>query len=314
MTEEQQEWTFAVSAPARLSLSNIRGSVEVGPGEEGIIVITASIQANSGDADRTEIHVEQAQDGAVTVETRFDNGNGWLFVRSRPCKVEYRVLLPRACALKVSCVSSSISLQGLKGAFDLKTVSGDVTLKDLSGRIRAHSVSGGISGQGIAGSTEVETVSGQARLSAAQLSTVEATTVSADAEFHTPLLEGPYRLKTVSGTMRLIVPPETGCTIHSSSISGRLETSLPITGSTQKGRARGHYELQGGGPTIRFSSVSGDLWVTPSEEVPAVAFSGQPAHRAQHELIDRIARGELSALEGLSALRELRRPTTGQPQ
>lgn len=79
----------------------------------------------------------------------------------------------------------------------------------------------------------------------------------------TPLGEGPYRFKTVSGNVRLILPPETGCTVGFRSMSGRLKTSLPTTRSRRQ-IGQSYAELQGGGPEVHFSSMSGNLSVVPS--------------------------------------------------
>jgi hypothetical protein len=76
----------------------------------------------------------------------------------------------------------------------------------------------------------------------------------------TSLGEGPYKFRTMSGDLKLVLPPETGCTIGFNSISGRLKTSLPTTRSRWQ-RHNWQAELQGGGPKVRFSSVSGDFSV-----------------------------------------------------
>jgi len=53
LMSEIMEKNFTVTAPARLELSNIRGSVEIHPGEEGIIRNQITKDANSGDAARS---------------------------------------------------------------------------------------------------------------------------------------------------------------------------------------------------------------------------------------------------------------------
>ena len=87
--------------------------------------------------------------------------------------------------------------------------------------------------------------------------------MSGDLLLETPLGEGPYRFKTMSGDVRLVLPPETGCSIGFSSMSGRLKTSLPVVRS-QRQRRHWHAELQGGGPEVRFNSMSGSLSVMQS--------------------------------------------------
>jgi hypothetical protein len=259
MAKETMEREFTVTTPADLALTNIRGSVDIQPGEDGLVLITAVKRLHTGDSDRTEIEVWQEEDGRVVAKTHFRK-DGWLsFNERRPCRVDYTVRVPRECSARVGCVSSSALVQGLEGEFQIKTVSGRVVLKDLSGRVKATSVSGDVFGERISGPTEFESVSGDVFLTESHLPIVRGSSVSGDLFLETLLGEGPYRLTTVSGDARLVLPPEAGCTVGFSSMSGSLKTSLP---GVRSGRHR-HWraELQGGGPEVNFSSMSGDLLV-----------------------------------------------------
>ena len=317
--EELIEKTFRVPAPARLSLSNIRGSIEIQPGDDDIVNVTAVKHLGTGNPDRTEIEIRQVEDGSVSVETRFPEAGFKLFGWRQPCKVDYIVRVPHACSVKMSGVSCTASIRGLQGVFDLGTVSGPLSMADLTGRLRASGVSGSISGVRLSGPIQLENVSGSAELMESQLSVVVGSTVSGRIVLETPLAEGPYRFKTVSGAVRLIVPPETGCIVEGSGVSGRLKTSLPTTHSRRSG---GHWcvELHGGGPEIRFSSVSGDLWLVPpdgaapvasplvggtvagSQDVAGVTPSVPSTAEDRLHILDRISRGELSVEDGLAAL------------
>lgn len=260
MLQETIKREFDVTAPACLTVLNIRGSVDVQPGDDNIVTITAVKHLETGDSDRTEIEIRQKEDGRVIVKTGFEE-NGWrFFTPHHPCKVDYTVRVPHNCILKARCVSSRALVQGLEGEFDVKTISGRVTLKDLSGKIKAVSVSGKILGERLSGPTEFKSVSGKVYLTESDLPIVTGSSVSGNLVLETPLGEGPYRLKTVSGDLRLVLPPETGCSVGFSSNSGRFKTSLPTTRSLWRCNER-QAELQGGGPEVRFSSVSGDCSV-----------------------------------------------------
>ncbi len=147
MLRETTEQKFDVTMPACLTIANIRGSVDVQASDDGVVTITAVKHLETGDSDRTEIKIRQKEDGSVAVKTVFEEGGWRLFTPRHPCKVDYTVRVPRDCALKVRCVSSSALVQDLKGKFDVKTVSGRVTLRDLSGKIKVSSVSGRILGE-----------------------------------------------------------------------------------------------------------------------------------------------------------------------
>ena len=116
---EIMEKNFTVSSPARLDLSNIRGSVKIRPGEDGVIHIQVTKDANSGDAKRTEIELSQASDGTVKAATHFpDAAWSWLF-GSFPCRVDYVVTAPRKCSLKINGVSSAALAEGFEGEFGM---------------------------------------------------------------------------------------------------------------------------------------------------------------------------------------------------
>ena len=260
MLQETIEQKFDVTTPACLTVTNIRGSVHVQPSDDGVVTITAVKHLETGDSDRTEIKIRQKEDGSVTVKTIFEESGWRLFASCHPCKVDYTVRVPRHCTLKVRGVSSSALVQGLEGEFDVKTVSGRVILKDLSGKIKATSVSGKILGERLVGPTDFESVSGKVSLTESHLPVVTGSSVSGDLVLETPLSEGPYKLSSMSGDLKLVLPPDTGCTIGFSSVSGRLKTSLPTTRS-QWQRHKWQAELQGGGPQVHFSSISGDFSV-----------------------------------------------------
>ena len=270
------EKTFTVAAPARLELSNIRGSVEIHPGEEGVIHIQITKDANSGDAKRTEIELSQAKDGTVTVATHFPEAAwSWLF-GSYPCRVEYVVQAPRNCSLKIKGVSSEAIAEGFEGEFSFHSVSGEMTLRNLSGPVKINTISGNVelaeltgdlclttvsgkvSGRHIQGSVQLNTVSGQVALDESSLVSVDASTVSARMGYQTAFGAGPYRFNSVSGDVELSVPPETRCSAELHAISGKLFTKLPATSIQQK-NGNQTAEIQGGGVKVHLHSVSGNL-------------------------------------------------------
>jgi DUF4097 and DUF4098 domain-containing protein YvlB len=270
------EKTFIVSSPAQLDLSNIRGSVEVHPGEEDVIRIHVSKDTNSGDASRTEIELSQAGDGTVKAATHFPEGAwSWLF-GSFPCRVDYVVQAPSTCSLKINGVSSKTLAEGFEGEFSFHSVSGEMTLRSLSGPVKVNTVSGGVelaeltgdvnlttvsgkvSGKHIQGPVHLNTVSGQVALDESSLSSVDASTVSGRMEYQMAFGAGPYRFNSVSGDVELLVPPETRCSAELHAISGKLFTKLPAT-SIARQNGNQTAEIQGGGVNVYLHSVSGNL-------------------------------------------------------
>lgn len=273
---ETIEKTFAVSSPARLNLSNIRGSVKIYQGDEGAIHVTAVKHAGFGDTKRTEIELSQEADGTVKVVTHFpDSGWGWI-IGSFPCRVDYVVQAPRRCSLQIKGVSNETSAEGFEGEFSFHSVSGEMTLHNLTGpvkvdtvsgemelaelssELRLTTVSGRISGRHLSGPLHLNTISGKVDLEQSSLPSAEATTVSGEMDFQTALGEGPYRFNSVSGDVRLTLPAEAHCSAELHAISGTLSTQLPATSMSRHNGAQ-TVDVQGGGVKLFVHSVSGNL-------------------------------------------------------
>ena len=117
MSDETIEKTFQVAAPARLIISNVRGSVTIQPGEANVIEVKA-VKHGNFDNDRNTVEMTQDADGSVRVETR---SNEALFgFLSHPPKVDYIVRVPQGIHLDASCVSSSLMVSDLEGVFQIK--------------------------------------------------------------------------------------------------------------------------------------------------------------------------------------------------
>jgi len=301
MTIQSVEHTFSVHAPARLSLANIRGTVEVTAGEVDTIYVLANKRLETGDADNTQILIDQADDGSVSVETRF-NGMSWLSQPgAKPCKVDYLVRMPQECDLHIKGVSNSTSLQGVSGRISISMVSGPLKLTDLTGSLQVKSVSGDISGDKINGELALETVSGDALLADSNLSELHASTVSGDLHIHSPLSDKPVYLKSVSGDVILYVSTQTGCNIDSHSISGTVVTSLPVT-ERHKRLGETHVTIGEGGTSIQHRSISGDLIIKDSENAETPAREAKQDIPDHMGMLERIERGEMTVEEALHAL------------
>jgi DUF4097 and DUF4098 domain-containing protein YvlB len=276
MSDENFEQVFQVTGPARLEVSNIRGSVEIRPGAEGVITVKAEKLVNTGDANQTEIEMTQEADGSVKVKTRFsDFWLGWIF-GSKPCEVNYIISAPRACALQVNGVSNDLFAEGFKGDATFKTVSGDMTvralngslsfdsvsgdlqLSDLTGNLRLNTVSGDITGTHLSGTVSLNTVSGDFEVEQSSLPSVSATTVSGEIGLETGLGDGPYKFNSVSGDLTLKVPADTCCTAELHTLSGDLSVKLPVA-SVLRHNGTQTTEIQGGGVKVYLNSVSGDM-------------------------------------------------------
>lgn len=302
MTQEQIEHVFSVPDPARLILSNIRGSVDIQSGEENSIFVTAIKHLDTGDADHTEVTISQSADDTVTVRTRYQPKSRFLFPPRQPCTVDYTVYVPRACSLKVSGVSNTVTISGVTGDAEIKTISGPLALRKLQGPLKIESVSAAIKGEALSGPLRLKTVSGDVNLIESDFGEIKGATVSGDLTIQTQIT-GVYDLDSVSGDICLIVVPDTNCSVKVSTVSGDFISALPSS-KTQHRRGERFYEIGSGGVQLDFNSISGDLSLRIADKVPA-ALQDEYNHDSQEiqsNVLDRLAQGELSAREALQEL------------
>ena len=271
---ETIEKTFNVSSPAKLEICNIRGSVDIHRGEDSVIQVTAVKQPNSGDEKNTVIEITQNADGKVRAVTRFPDGSwNWLF-GSHPSEVNYLVTAPQQCSITLKGVSNSVRVEGIEGDASVNSVSGDIELRNLKGSMRIHTVSGDVEGDQISGTLDLVTVSGDTVLRQSALSSIKANSISGDVQIFTPLNEGPYNFRSVSGQVHLTVPADSKCTGELHTVSGDLESAFPNT-SYSRHHGRQMVQVQGGGVIISLRSVSGDLILDTDGEIPPAAEPGR---------------------------------------
>lgn len=303
MTVEIIEKTFTCSDTPGLTLSNIRGSVNIQPAQNDQITVIASKHVKSGDAENTHIELSQSADGSVKASTRYDKSGIRFLTTWRPCKVDYDVRVPENCSLKIRGVSNSALIEGISGTMDLSTVSGDLDCRSLSGEFKVKTVSGDVSGKSLSGPIQLEAVSGDIILKGCDFPSLKGKTVSGDMLIETPLGDGPYDFNAVSGDIKLEIPPSLGVTIHSSSLSGNIRTTSQISSSNQSRNHR-KVDVQGGGVEIHHHSVSGDLFLVNAKEngapiVPQEENLDQNNSLTRSEILDRIASGDLNTEEAL---------------
>jgi DUF4097 and DUF4098 domain-containing protein YvlB len=309
MSNETINKTFDCSENASLALSNIRGKVNIQPGEDNVITIKAEKLLDSGDPEQTVIELSQDNNGKVTAQTRFDNSGFQIFRKFKPCKVNYDVRVPKNCFLKVRGVSNTANIDGITGDLDISTVSGDIQIRSLNGHLKIKTVSGDIQGEDIGAAARIETVSGDFHLNRCNFPSLRGKTVSGDLILETALGDGPYSFNAVSGDIKIEINPLSGASIISSSLSGEIRASIPVSWSN---RSRNHQkvEVNGGGVEINHKSVSGDLFLTtadesgPSEERPPQE-TAQIDQLSHTEILDSIERGEMNVDEAVGMIEKV---------
>jgi DUF4097 and DUF4098 domain-containing protein YvlB len=277
--EERIEETFVVGEAARLSVSNVRGSVTVHGDERDDIRMTAVKRLEGrGDPEHTEVQMRQEGD-RVVVKTRYSRDradstreadgdeepilNKWLdrLCGARVCAVDYTILIPAQCRVEIHQVKGTVQVTGVTGRVKVNAVQGVVKLGEIDGRTKVSAISATVEGEGWRGRAEIDTVSGPVQVATAQLARFKANTVSGDLALETTVDDaGHYDFKSVSGDVTFCLPTGRGVESRGSTISGRLRCDLPHE-FTRHSRGGWRATINGGGPPVSFNSVSGDLLV-----------------------------------------------------
>lgn len=308
MNTETVNKSFECAGSAYLSLSNVRGKVDIHAGDDNLISIQAVKFLDSGDAENTVIETSQDDDGKVHVKTSF-NRDGFPLLGNRvPCKVNYEVSVPKDCDVKLRGVSNTAKIVGIAGQLDISTVSGDLELLSLAGELKIKTVSGDVQGENIRGQVRLEAVSGDVFLQKSELAALRGKTVSGDLSFETPLASGPYELSAVSGDISMVIKQLTGVSVSSSSLSGDIRTDLPIS---QENHSRNRHSIQvmDGSAQIHHSSVSGDILLS-SADVSGAAEEVHPLEASQlgvksnTEILKSLERGEISVEAAVSMIEQ----------
>lgn len=321
MSTETIEHLFNVEKPARLKVSNVRGHVDIRPGDDGIIHITAVKHNSSSNNEKNQIIIGQESDGLVVAEAKYENSVTNWFGLNKPCRVDFTIRVPEACSVKLNCVSSSAAIQGLEGDFNFQGVSGKLELSNLKGAFDIGSVSGKLNAEQLVGPIDVNNVSGKVHISDSQIPTLVGKSVSGSAIIETPLTDGPYEFKSVSGNLSMISPEDTECTIYMKSVSGKAKVNLPVT-SRSGARNKQVIQVAGGGPEVMMKSVSGILKIgspdyqnaktesvqeenkitEPVEDNENIPAETAPPSKSSMEILQEIEKGQISVDEALKQM------------
>jgi hypothetical protein len=192
-------------------------------------------------------------------------------------RVETRVVaeLPRRANVDFAGVSADVTVTGLGGEQQLKTVSGDLVMSDLGGSITVRGVSSDVSiraEQPI--SLHANTVSGDLSAIAPRFDSARIVSVSGDIELEGDLGPEPtHRFETVSGDLSLGVVG--GVTLEVRGLSSDVDVS--VAHRSEGSRDRRRYVIGDGAASVQFSSMSGDVSVHAARRIAAPPPPAAPA-------------------------------------
>lgn len=319
---EVEEKRFEVAGVPKVRVSNVAGEIDVTVGAPGEVFVRARKRVEGWSEERArrllenvEIRMEQEGDEIVIEPRMFQQERGWheLF-RGGRIAVDFDLRVPRETHVEARTVSGELSVTGTRGQIELQSVSGEVNVIDVQGPMRLRTVSGDASVSSYAGQLEANSVSGEIQVERSRVRSADIVAVSGDIALDALYASsGPAeaRVKTVSGDVELALG-EPDAEIAFKTVSGDAKVEGPAR-VEKEGRRDRRIIVGAGGPHVRVKTVSGDLTVqlskngAPAEqpaETEAIPLGAPeaPSGTAAREILERVARGELSVEDAAAAL------------
>jgi hypothetical protein len=277
--ERSFDRTLTVNGPVTLHVSTGAGYIHVSPGSDSQVHIVGHVKSSGnswfgGSSDDAVSRVASNppinQAGNII---RVGEGSD---DSTRHVSIDYEITTPANTMLTAESGSGDLQLSNLNGTVQAHTGSGSIHADKLGAGSRLETGSGSIEATNLMGSTTLQTGSGEVRAELGSAGDVVAGTGSGSikltnvhgaikAETGSGSLEisgqptSPWKLETGSGDVSLQVGSGARFTLDAQTGSGSVKTDLPLTmrGSLDKHHVTG--TVNGGGPTIKAETGSGDI-------------------------------------------------------
>lgn len=248
LAAQQQDfrWSGRLAQGQEIEIRNLNGNVRAEPSSGNEVEVVG--HRRGGDAELVEVRVVRQGDGVTICAVFPSNGRGRhgggrdgdecsrpgrrTDRRNLDARVDFVVRVPAGVELAAHTVSGDVSAQGLRGRVTAASVSGNVNVAS-AGPVDASSVSGNVIAAPGRGGEEMQ-------------------------------------FRSVSGNVTVRVPRGLDADFHGRTVSGDIESQLPVT-SERRGPRNGWVdvrvgeEVRGtfgrGGPRLSVETVSGDIRV-----------------------------------------------------
>ncbi len=278
--EKSFDRTLNVNGPVTLHVSTGSGHIHVSPGSDSQVHIVGRVKANkswfggsSEEAVEKVIATPPIDQAGNIIRIGDDHGEDW-----RRLSIDYDITTPANTMLTAESGSGDLQLSNLQGTVKAHTGSGEIRADKLGAGSRLETGSGSIEATNLMGFTSLQTGSGEIRADLTSPGDVTAATgsgsirltnaqgaVKAETGSGSMDISGqptsPWKLETGSGEISLKLGGNARFTLEAETGSGTVKSDLPLTvhGAVEKHHVNG--TVNGGGPTIKAQTGSGDIHI-----------------------------------------------------
>ncbi len=217
-----------------VKVKTTNGTVLVQGTKQSRVTVEADIKVRSGSRaearrclENIQIVAEQVGDElSIGVEqpSRVGGFLNFLFGSRVDVTVDFSVKVPQLMSVEAAAVNGSVSVVGVHGSVKMSSTNGSLNAEQCRGPIRGGTTNGAV------------------RVDLSELGVHEE-----------------VRLRTVNGSMVVVLPPDIGADLRLTTVNGRIRTAVPVEveGEWSSGSLRGR--LHGGGPSIDLETVNGNI-------------------------------------------------------
>jgi hypothetical protein len=256
--------TLNVGSAPNLTVSTGSGYIRLHPGSDSQVHIIGHVHSSRGwmgGGSNVDSRVQQIANNPPIVQngneiTVGERHNNELF---RNISIDYEITLPRNSAIAATTGSGDVEVQNVGASLKAQSGSGSVRAHGIPGSAILGTGSGDIELQQTGpGEVKAETGSGSIRLHGLS-SALKASTGSGDIEADgQPSTD--WKVSTGSGSIRLTVG-NAHFNLDADTGSGTINVAQPITMQGSLNRHHVSGVVNGGGPTIRANTGSGDIQI-----------------------------------------------------
>src|SRR6266704_455243 len=285
---------YTVTGPIHLELTNASGDVDITGSADGKVHVRGEVRASGFGFDNPQKRLDDTL-ANPPIEQRGDTIRiGKELSRMRNISVAYTIQVPHNTEVSATVASGAQTIRGVRGPVkvqsasgsvrvekidrdaELSTASGSVSATDIGSEVHVTSASGSVTVSNTKGDVIVNAISGVIRI-AKPGGRIEADTASGEVEIQgaandvqahaasgrvsvqgNPGANSYWELKTVSGTVQLVVPASANLHLSAEATSGEIRTDIPIVVEEQgKHSLRAH--MGSGGGRVDVHTVSGEI-------------------------------------------------------